>query len=170
MATLPPWDLAVFLQKQEISSDQAHCNSTHDPTIFHVLPDMAEFDEMLLSEANKFAFFLETSDSMEWTVRQACAVESATKHSGRRVVLLVTAPHLVVCSARMRRILELPGLLVARINSSLLVSDTPLLPMFTDGRVNNSCCKTVHYSDIYRLAVLYRLDGHYKLQTVIWVI
>ena len=166
MATLPPWHLAVFLQKQELGTAQDLCNSTDDPTVFHVLPNMAEFDEMLLSEANKFAFFLETSDSMEVTVRQACAVESAVKHSGRPVVLLVTAPHLAACTARMRRLLELPGLLVARINSSLLVSDTPLLPMFTDGRVDSSCCKTVHYSDIYRLAVLYRLDGHYKLKIV----
>ena len=31
--------------------------------------------------------------------------------------------------------------------------------MFLDGRVNSSCCKTIHYSDILRLAVLYRLVG-----------
>ena len=29
--------------------------------------------------------------------------------------------------------------------------------MFIDGRVNASCCKTIHYSDILRLAVLFRL-------------
>ena len=36
------------------------------------------------------------------------------------------------------------------------VKETPLKQMFSDGRYARSCCKTVHTSDILRLAVLYR--------------
>ena len=39
--------------------------------------------------------------------------------------------------------------------------------MFGDGRVSNSCCPTIHLSDIFRLAVLARYGGWYSdLDTV----
>ena len=56
----------------------------------------------------------------------------------------------------MATLLSIPNLLVLHLNSSLLVTNTSLQPMFDDGRVNRTCCKAIHYSDIYRMAVLYR--------------
>ena len=58
---------------------------------------------------------------------------------------------------KVRRLFQVPGVLVFHLNVSLLTEGTPLEAMFLDGRVNKSCCKTIHYSDILRLAVLYRL-------------
>lgn len=51
---------------------------------------------------------------------------------------------------------SVPNILVFHLNISLLTTNTPLAKMFRDGRVEESCCKTIHYSDILRLAVLYR--------------
>ena len=56
----------------------------------------------------------------------------------------------------MASLLSIPNLLVLHLNSSLLVSQTALQPMFDDGRVNQTCCKTIHYSDIFRMAAIYR--------------
>ena len=51
---------------------------------------------------------------------------------------------------------SVPNILVFHLNISLLTTNTPLAKMFRDGRVEESCCKTIHFSDIFRLAVLYR--------------
>ena len=53
-------------------------------------------------------------------------------------------------------LLSVPNLLLVHINQGLLVKDTPLQAMFDDGRVDGTCCKTIHLSDIFRLAVLFR--------------
>ena len=55
--------------------------------------------------------------------------------------------------------MEVPGVLVFHLNVSLLTEGTPLESMFLDGRVNKSCCKTIHYSDILRLAVPMTLNN-----------
>ena len=56
----------------------------------------------------------------------------------------------------MKSLLSLDNILVAHINHSLLVNNTPLQNMFDDGRVDNTCCKTIHLSDIFRLAIMNR--------------
>ena len=56
----------------------------------------------------------------------------------------------------MQSVLSVGNVVVAHMNHSLIVRDTPLQKMFDDGRVDSTCCKTIHLSDIFRLAVLYR--------------
>ena len=56
----------------------------------------------------------------------------------------------------MKPLLTVQNLLVVHINHTLLVEKTPLQAMFDDGRVDGTCCKTIHLSDIFRLAVLFR--------------
>ena len=56
----------------------------------------------------------------------------------------------------MMSLLSVPNLLVIHLNATLLVSQTALQPMFDDGRVNRTCCKTIHKSDIFRMAAIYR--------------
>ena len=108
------------------------------------------------TDSHQLMYFLETSDKPGLTIRQACAVESAVRQSGRNVILLMTSDRLDVCSEKMLPVLSLPHLLVAHLNTSLLVSKTPLQPMFEDGRVDRSCCGMIHRSDILRMAVTYR--------------
>ena len=128
------------------------------------LPDLAQFDDILLeSDYHKLMFFLETSDKPGLTIRQACAVESAIGASGRSVVLLMTSATVDVCSDKLEPVLGLPNLLLAHLNSSLLIEGTPLQPMFDDGRVERSCCRMIHFSDIFRMAVLYRSDQYYTI-------
>ena len=122
-------------------------------------------------DSHKLMFFLETSGSSALTIRQACALESAARKSGRKVFLLMTSDTLNVCaeqvlvqkkiappniSFQMKPLLSVPNLLVVHINHTLLVEKTPLQAMFDDGRVDGTCCKTIHLSDIFRLAVLFR--------------
>ena len=57
---------------------------------------------------------------------------------------------------QMKPLLTVQNLLVVHINHTLLVEKTPLQAMFDDGRVDGTCCKTIHLSDIFRLAVLFR--------------
>ena len=119
------------------------------------------------------AFLLETSNSRSLSVRQGCAVESCIKQSSRFCLLLVESPLLNVCDHKVSLssflvdnnggdflqvsgLFSLPDILVFHLNISLLTTNTPLAKMFKDGRVEGSCCKTIHYSDILRLAVLYR--------------
>ena len=65
------------------------------------LPHLRDFDEILKDhDSQQLLFFLETSDASQVTVRQACALESAAKISGRVVVVLLTSsvgPQLVLC-------------------------------------------------------------------------
>ena len=42
-------------------------------------------------------------------------------------------------------------------NTTVLTEGTPLKNIFENGRIDTSCCKTMHLSDIYRILVLYRL-------------
>ena len=37
-------------------------------------------------------------------------------------------------------------------------SSTPLEKMYKDGRIQNSCCQIIHYSDTLRLAILHRCE------------
>ena len=142
-------------QKEEIQHLQKDCAKFGVENIF--LTDLSEFDDILLEEdSHKLMFFLETSGKPGLTIRQACAMESAEGRSGRNVILLMTSPTVDVCSEKILPVLSLPNLLIVNTNSSLLVNTTPLQPMFDDGRVNRSCCTTIHLSDIYRMAVLYR--------------
>ena len=59
-------------------------------------------------------------------------------------------------SFKVSRLFQIKNLLVLHMNTSLLTQETPLEKIFLDGRIHSSCCKTIHYSDIFRLAVLHR--------------
>ena len=131
------------------------------------------FSLLLTGDHKRYAFLLETNNKSSLTVRQGCAVESCVRFSGRSCLLLMLSNSLNICDKKVslqrlcslfklniiqvRRLFEVPGALVFHLNVSLLTVDTPLESMFIDGRVNASCCKTIHYSDILRLAVLFRL-------------
>ena len=124
-------------------------------------------------DEQRLGFLLETSNRSSLSVRQGCAVESCIKQSQRFCVLLVESPLLNVCDQKVSLkslyivgqhgqflqvsvLFSVPNILVFHLNLSLLTTNTPLAKMFKDGRVEGSCCKTIHYSDILRLAVLYR--------------
>ena len=150
-----PLQYVVGRQKEEIELLQRNCHKFGVENMF--LPDLVKFDEILLArDSHKLMFFLETSDKPGLTIRQACAIESAEGRSGRSVILLMTSATVDVCSDKLLPVLGLPNLLVAHLNQSLLVTSTPLQPMFDDGRVERSCCSMIHMSDIFRMAVLYR--------------
>ena len=83
-------------------------------------------------------------------------MESCVSHSGRFCLLLVESARINVCDRKVSVLFSLPNILVFHLNVSLLTHSTPLEKMFRDGRVESSCCRTIHYSDILRLAVLYR--------------
>ena len=65
-------------------------------------------------------------------------------------------PDKMLWCRRAAALLGSPGLLVVHLNSSLLLAGTPLHNILADGRLDRSCCSTIHTSDIYRLAVLHR--------------
>jgi len=165
-AFLDPVSYAVASQKDEITQLVSQCTQAQPQTTFEP-PDLHVFDSILMNQQeDRLAFMLETSNTSEVTVRQACALESAAQFSGRTVILLVTGKQLIL-TEKMRRVLQLPRMLVARVNFELLLNGTPLERMFSDGRYSRGCCKTVHTSDILRLAVLYRYGGWYTdLDTV----
>ena len=151
----PPLLSVISRQKDEIQSLQTNCTKLGVENIH--LPDLSMLDSTLLgTESDQLMFFLETGDKPGLTIRQACAVESAEGRSGRSVILLMTSATVDVCSDKLLPVLHLPNLLVSHLNDSLLVTTTPLQPMFDDGRVNRSCCSMIHMSDIFRMAVLYR--------------
>ena len=59
------------------------------------------FPRSLLELDDKsLAFLLETSNRSSLSVRQGCAVESCTKHSGRFCLLLVESALLNVCDRK----------------------------------------------------------------------
>ena len=153
-----PLQYRVGRQKEEIQQLQYNCPKFGVENMF--LPDLSQFDDILLeSDPHKLMFFLETSDKPSLTIRQACALESAEGRSGRSVILLMTSATVDVCNDKLVPILGLPNLLLAHLNTSLLITGTPLQPMFDDGRVERSCCTMIHTSDIFRMAVLYRWDN-----------
>ena len=47
-------------------------------------------------------------------------------------------------------------------NITHLISGSPLVPLFEDGKLNSSCCPTLHRSDLLRMATLYRYGGWYN--------
>ena len=150
-----PLQFAIYKQKEAFHYKQSLCQ--HSKAVDLTLPDLSMADHILQDlDHHHLAFLLETSGKSQLTVRQACAVESAARSSGRNVVLLMTAVTVSVCVQKMASLLVIPNLLVLHLNTSLLVSNTPLQPMFDDGRVNKTCCKTIHYSDIFRMAALFR--------------
>ena len=150
-----PLNYVIIKQKEEISHLQKNCAKFGVESFF--LPNLETFDDLLLeTDSHKLMFFLETSDKPGLTIRQACALESAEGMSGRNVILVMTSHTIDVCSQKLSPILSLPKLLIAQMNSSLLINNTPLQPMFDDGRVKRSCCSMIHQSDIFRMAVLYR--------------
>ena len=145
-------------QKEKIKQLQINCPKFGMENMF--LPDLSLLDDILLeADPHKLMFFLETSGKPSLTIRQACALESAEGRSGRSVILLMTSPTVDVCNDKLIPVLGLPNLLVAHLNTSLLITGTPLQPMFDDGRVKRSCCTMIHTSDIFRMAVLYRFDS-----------
>ena len=152
---MDPLHFLIYKQKEAVHAKQASCDNSSE---LHLpLQDLSFADNLLLSlDHHRLAFLLETSGKSQLTVRQACAVESAARSSGRTVILLMTATTASVCDKKMASLLAVPSLLVLHLNTSLLVSMTSLQPMFDDGRVNKTCCKTIHLSDIFRMAALFR--------------
>ena len=155
---LSPIKFRIYKQREEVHIKQSHCGQ-HTQVLLQ-LPDLAQVDSVLLDmDHHHLVFLLETSGKNTLTVRQGCAVESAARGSGRTVVLLMTARSVDVCDKKMESLLLVSNHLVVHLNTSLLVSTTPLHNMFADGRVGSSCCKTIHLSDIFRIAALYRWGG-----------
>ena len=151
----PPLLSVISRQKDEIQNLQKYCSELGVKNID--LPDLSMFDSTLLgTESDQLMFFLETGDKPGLTIRQACAVESAVIRSGRSVILLMSSVTINVCSQKLLYILSLPKLLVAHLNHTLLVHTTPLQPIYEDGRLDRSCCRMIHSSDILRMAVTYR--------------
>ena len=140
-------------------------------------------------------FFLETSSSSSFTVRQSCAIESAAIQTRRNIIVVINTPFLPLCQESMKgyiwifslfyliqffskfRILLQRNILFVKLNTSFLarfclklftwsisfhnVRLTPLSAMYEDGRMSSSCCKTFHYSDTLRLALLYRSHANF---------
>ena len=125
-----------------------------------------DVDRTLLETRQSLGFLLETSNRSSLSVRQGCAVESCARQSGRVCLLLVHTARLNVCDQKVSVLFSVPNVLVFHLNVSLLTHMTPLEKMFKDGRVETSCCKTIHFSDILRLAVLYRWRACWPLEQV----
>ena len=122
-----PLHVVIRKQKEEILLQQRNCEKLAAEQM--ALKDLSEFDKALLeTDSHQLMYFLETSDKPGLTIRQACAVESAVRQSGRNVILLMTSDRLDVCSGKMLPVLSLPHLLVAHLNTSLLVSKTLCSP------------------------------------------
>ena len=96
-----PLQFMSFKQNQEFHYKHAFCAKSKDVEL--VLPDLSSLDSILLEmDHHHLSFLLETSGASQLTVRQACAVESAVRNSGRNVVLLMTALTVSVCSEKVR--------------------------------------------------------------------
>ena len=144
----------IQFQQQSIFLLQSSCAVNKD--LEYDLPDLSSADDLILSHNhNHLAFLLETSGRSHLSVRQACAVESAARHSGRNVLLLMVTQRIKVCPM-MDMLLNSDNLLLLSLNTSLLVRNTPVEAIWDDRRINSTCCKTIHLSDIYRMVVLYR--------------
>ena len=147
--------LISLKQSQAVRLQQRFCQSKTSAVSYEV-PDLSSVDRTLLETRQSLGFLLETSNRSSLSVRQGCAVESCARHSGRVCLLLVHTARLNVCDQKVSVLFSVPNVLVFHLNVSLLTHMTPLEKMFKDGRVETSCCKTIHFSDILRLAVLYR--------------
>ena len=150
-----PLDQAIRRQRQEVQELQLNCEKVVSYKM--LLPDLSVYDDILLTaDYHNLMFFLETSNRHSLTIRQACAVESAVRYSGRNVVLGLSSDMLDICNKKMLPVLAMPNLLLVRLNTSLLVNNTPLQKVWDDGRIARSCCSIIHISDLLRMAVLYR--------------
>ena len=150
-----PLDQAIRRQRQEVQELQLNCEKVVSYKM--LLPDLSVYDDILLTaDYHNLMFFLETSNRHSLTIRQACAVESATRYSGRNVVLGLSSDMLDICNKKMLPVLAMPNLLLVRLNTSLLVNNTPLQKVWDDGRIARSCCSIIHISDLLRMAVVYR--------------
>ena len=163
--------LISMRQRQDVGVRQELCELKNS-VVFYQVPDLSSQDRevlfcpyfqfqfnvfrTLLETGESLGFLLETSNRSSLTVRQGCAVESCVRQSARFCLLLVESARLNVCDRKVSELFSLPNILVFHLNVSLLTHSTPLEKMFKDGRVATSCCRTIHYSDILRLAVLYR--------------
>jgi len=149
-----------YKQSRFANIQQENCNISSN--VSFEIPDLYKFDSILQSTEDKLlGFLLETSEKDYLTVRQGCAVESCVKFSGRICILLTLSKVLNLCDKKVYTLLQVPNVLVLHLNTSLLIQDNPLANMFSDGRAESSCCKTIHFSDIFRLAILYRYGGWY---------
>ena len=96
MVTMSPYQFIVHKQKIEIQKYKNKCSKKCNRNVD--LINLKQIDEMLIKlNSHKLMFFLETSGSSALTIRQACAVESAAQHSGRKVILLMTSDTVNVC-------------------------------------------------------------------------
>ena len=92
-----PYQLTCYTQKQQIQEYQTKCSKKCHRYL--ELINLAQVDDLLMREdSHKLMFFLETSGSSALTIRQACALESAARKSGRKVFLLMTSDTLNVCA------------------------------------------------------------------------
>ena len=150
-----PLQQAISRQKVEVYDRQRNCTTAGLDNLS--LPDLSLYDDTLLTtDYTTLMFFLLTSTRPTLTIRQVCAVESGVRYSGRTVVLAITSDTLDICSNKIIPILAMPNLLLVKVNTSLLVKNTPLQKVWDDGRVARSCCSIIHTSDMLRMAVLYR--------------
>ena len=121
------------------------------------LPDLSAFDAILLEhDYHNLMFCLETSGRPSLTIRQACAIESAQRASGRVVILAMSSQTADVCNPNVASVLGIGNLLIVHLNRTLLVSGTSLQGVWDDGRMNKSCCEMIHTSDIGRMAIVHR--------------
>ena len=96
-----PLQFLIFKQNEEFRYKHAFCAKSKEVELN--LPDLSSADDILLEmDHHHLAFLLETSGKSQLTVRQACAVESAVRSSGRNVVLLMTATTVTVCVQKVK--------------------------------------------------------------------
>ena len=109
-------------------------------------------------------FFFETSGRPTLNPRQACAVESAARHSGvTNVVVLMNAEYLrfdgigndFLCALYARRFDA--RIRFHRLDLDADFKDTPLVEMLKKGAFQESTYPSTHLSDALRLVYLYKV-------------
>ncbi|KAL3241978.1 hypothetical protein MRX96_047836 [Rhipicephalus microplus] len=107
-------------------------------------------------------WFLETSGRRKLTARQACSIESASRHNGDFTVhLLHTARHLHSCAYR-RILSKLPNFSSARLRPRTELAGTPLSRLYSNRRaLRESSSLVEHLSDFLRYAIIWKRGGVY---------
>lgn len=105
-------------------------------------------------------FFIETSKRPYLLTRQACAIESAVKYSGRTPVLLMWSPNLNPSENNQTcQILKLGGVQIFTFDFNEMVKDTPLEHVLPELERNKAV--VMHASDMLRQIVVFKYGGMY---------
>ena len=116
-------------------------------------------------------FFLETSTRRQLSPREGCALESAVRNSGLRVVMLRLADSLDLADNTTCHIYH--GLREAitflHISPESFSAGTPLEGFFTGLKIEDSMNRVVHTADALRLLVIQRFGGFYSDTDVVFL-